>query len=138
MNCTSEELLFFKPCFLISCTAKGPRCEPEEQQERGREVSGVLVLGVLKWRSVLKQNSTAKAHHSPATPLRFRHKKNIKVYLLRMLDEVKRCKTRCEFFFFLPPRKQKIHGDVWVTSGAAFRREVLFANQTGELITVTY
>lgn len=102
-------------------------------------MSGVLMLGVLKWRSVLKQNSTAKAHRSPATPLRFRDKKNIKVYLLRMLDEVKRCKTSAvSVFFSLPPRKQNIHGEVWVTSGAAFRREVLFANQTGELITVTY
>lgn len=69
-------------------------------------MSGVLVLGVLKWRSVLKQNSTAKAHHSPATPLRFRDKKNIKVYLLRMLDEVKDAKPGECFFPSLPNSKK--------------------------------
>lgn len=74
MNCTSVEPLLLKPCYSISCTAKGSRCEPEEQLERGREVSSVLVLGFLKWRSVLKQNSSAEAHHSPATALRFRDK----------------------------------------------------------------
>lgn len=78
MNCTSEELLLLKPCFIISGAAKGPRWEPEEQPERGREVSSVLALAFLKWRSVLKQNSPAEAHQSSATPLRFRDKKNIK------------------------------------------------------------
>lgn len=51
-----------------------------------------------------------------------------------MLDGVKRCKTSQVLFFPSDPDrrlKKKI-------MGAAFRGEVLFVNQTGELITVTY
>lgn len=36
-----------------------------------REVNAVLMREVLKWRSVLKQNSSAETHHSPATLGRF-------------------------------------------------------------------
>lgn len=96
-------------------------------------MNAVHTRGVLKWRSVLKQNSSAETHHSPATLGRFIETsgKRIRVHLLQTLYEEKEA-TAGEFI------QQTRCKNVWATLSTGFFFGKVFVNQTGELIRVTY
>lgn len=77
MSCTFEEfllktLLFFFLLLLFNILhSQRPALQARGGGRKRREVNAVLMWGVLKWRSALKQNSSAETHHSPATLGRF-------------------------------------------------------------------
>lgn len=90
MNCAFEEFLLKTFDFFLIL-----HCQKPLQKERGECCPHA---GVLKWRSVLKQNSLAKAHHSPVTVGRFTEtRRKIKVHLPQMLNEEK-MQSQASFF----------------------------------------
>lgn len=99
--------------------------QKEEEEKEGGECCPHA--GGLKWRSVLKQSSLAKAHHSPVTAGRFTEARGkIIVHLPQMLSG--------ERPGFISPQTK--HKTIRATLRAVCN--VPLVHQKGEKITVTY